>query len=386
VIARVVAAATLLVLTDAASAAHGQGPTVPPAGGAGPTPTSASSSSSSSSAVAPDGRAARRPELVEITVVGGDPEYENLRLRIGAHLALGTPLVWSRIDRFNPLAELLRGVPPVRAATLRCWVDLTDPRRATLYFAGEGGDRFFVRELALSGRLDEIDQQSLAQVLELSITALTENQEIGFTREQARALLSRAQPPPSPPAPSPGRWSLAPAVGYTVSWPGASLPIAQGPGLTLALSEARGHGARLGIWIAGQYRWPTTARQPEIGMRSQTAAARAGVEAGWWRLRARLGGGADWTHVTPLPGDGGAGATLTVTRPHWSTSWVATGALAFRLPLETWLASPRLGLFVVLVIDLAPSALQYQVQDAGGARIVFAPARARPGAGLELAF
>jgi hypothetical protein len=380
VIARVVAAATLVFTT--AAAARAEEPSPPGAGGGAAT---------GAAAAPPDAHASRRPELVEVTVVGGAPDYESLRLRIGAHVAMGVPLLWNRLDRFNPLAELLRGAPATRTSTLRCWVDLTDARRATLYFAGEGGERFFVRELAMSGRLDEIDQQSLAQVLELSITALLENQEIGFTRDEAREMFSRAQPRPpelavAPTAP-PRRWSLTPAAGYAVERTGASLPMAQGPGLAIALSAGREAGLRLGVWIAGQYQLPAAAHGPEIGVRLQTAAARAGVEAGWWRWRARLGGGVDWTQVTPLPGDAiGAATTLTVASSHWSTSWVASGALALRLPLEKALGSGRRALSLVLVVELVPSSTQYQLQDGSGVRVVFARERTRPGLGLELAF
>ena len=378
-IARVVAAATL-VFTTSAAPARAREPSPPNAEGA--------------AAPTPDGHASRRPELVEVTVVGGAPDYESLRLRIGAHVALGVPLLWNRIDRFNPLAELLRGAPAGRTAILRCWVDLTDARRATLYFAGEGGERFFVRELALSGRLDEIDQESLAQVLELSISALMENQEIGLTRDQARELFSRAQPPPrpepaaapAPPAAPPRRWSLTPAAGYAAERTGASLPIAQGPGLSMTLSAVRDPGLRLGLWIATQYQVAASAHRPEIGVRLQTAAARAGVEAGWWRWRARLGGGVDWTHVTPLPGDAGAATTLTVAGAHWSTSWVACAALAFRLPLEKALGPGRIALSLILLVELVPSPTQYQLQDTSGVRVLFARARTRPGLGLELAF
>jgi hypothetical protein len=380
VIARLVAVATLL-LTTAGSPAHGED---------APSPNATGTAPAGAPSPAPDDHAHRRPELVEITVVGRPPDYENLRLRVGARIAGGVPLVWNRIDRFNPLAELLRGVPAARAATLRCWVDLTDARRATLYFAGEGGDRFFVRELALSGRLDEIDQQSLAQVLELSISALMENRAIGFTRDEARELFSRTQPP-APAATAPAvparRWSVMPAVSYAVESVGASLPIAQGPGVAVAFSPADGVGLRLGLWVAAQYQLPATAHRPEIAVRLQTAAARAGVEARWWRLRARLGAGTDSTYVTPLAGTAGAANTLTVAGSHWSTSWVATGALSLRLPLEKALrAASRLALSAVIFVDLHPAGTQYQLQDSSGARVLFAAERGRPGLGLELAF
>src|SRR6185436_16886777 len=109
----------------------------------------------------------------------------------------GAPVRRRRADRFDP-EEMLRplaaaattgggpsAVPPgsgapatgsgssvaATAAAVRCWVDLSGARRALLYFSGRAGDRFLIRDVELSGRFDELDRQSLAQVLELSIAA-----------------------------------------------------------------------------------------------------------------------------------------------------------------------------------------------------------------------
>ena len=177
-------------------------------------------------------------DLVEITVVGPVPDYQRLIAPIGARTPSGVPLLWNRIDRFNPLAELLRAEPPPPASVaLRCWIDLSDLRRVTLYFASRGGERFLVRELALSGRLDEVDQQSLAQVVEISIAALLENQDTGLTRAEAREILARAQPATSPPAASVKArgWRPGVALSYGIAAVAASLPAGQGPGVTLSL-------------------------------------------------------------------------------------------------------------------------------------------------------
>ena len=246
--------------------------------------------------------------------MGSADAYAGLRARVGDRLPLGVPLLWNRIDRFNPLTELLRGPPPPNpTSTLRCWIDLADLNRATLYFADQRGERFLVRELPLSGRFDEVDQQSVAQVMELSVSALIENAEIGFSRAQAREILERAQQPPpvvvaaAPPAEAP-RWHLAAGLFYAFEDLGDALPLAQGPGMILTLGPiegatggdaAAGEGASrpapgVGAWLAGGYQIPIQARQPDVGLRLESLGARVGVDARWWRLQLRLGVGAEF--------------------------------------------------------------------------------------------
>src|SRR5207237_1361463 len=90
--------------------------------------------------------ARRRADLVEITVVGSVADYQRLIAPIGARTPSGVPLLWNRIDRFNPLAELLRAEsPPTASVALRCWIDLSDLRRVTLYLAGRRGERCLAR-------------------------------------------------------------------------------------------------------------------------------------------------------------------------------------------------------------------------------------------------
>ncbi len=393
-IARAIAAAALLATLAGAearaqSASPDGGAAVPSNEGIAPAATPPPAATT-----APDSRVTRRPEAVDITVVGSGDAFAGLRARVGDRLPLGVPLLWNRIDRFNPLTELLRGAPPPHpTSTLRCWIDLADLRHATLYFADQRGERFLVRELPLSGRFDEVDQQSVAQVMELSVSALIENAEIGFSRAQAREILTRAQPPvpvvaTAPPADS-TRWRLAAGIFYALEDLGASLSLAQGPGLILALGRLddapAGAPAEPGAggWLTTGYRIPIEARQTTVGVRLSALAARVGVEARWWRLHARLGAGVDFTHVTPLPGATSTGTTLAT--PHWSTSFVATGALAMRLPLERAFG-PLLAFSLALFLDMAPSTTEYGFSDATGNHVAFAPHRLRPGLALEVAY
>jgi hypothetical protein len=418
-----VAAATWRVLflawagaVGAAPAVGAESPAAPPAPPVAPDAARAATAAEREGFPSP----AHGPDVVEMTVVGRVADYQRLIAPIGARTPGGVPLLWNRIDRFNPLAELLRSEPAATQVALRCWIDLSDLKRATLYFASRGGERFLVRELALSGRLDEVDQQSLAQVLEISIAALLENQDNGLTRAEARAILARAQAaaPPVAPAPRAARtWFWGLSASYAIEAIAASAPVGQGPGVVLSLSTATAPaspsaeaapppanvpgdpttGARapraptgpyLGAWLSGHYRMPETARAPEISARFEALALRAGVAAGWGRLSVRAGGGRDWTHVTPQASAGGAAVMLTA--PHWSAGWLLGGAVAARLPVDRIAGLDRVALSLVLSLEALTAATDYEIQegasDGAGSRVAFALRRARPAAAVELGF
>jgi hypothetical protein len=197
-----------------------------------------------------DARAQPGPDAnrsIDLTVVGGADDLERVRVLLDRRLSSAGPTAWSRADRFDP-ADVLG--PPSDGA-VRCWIDLRDRRRARLYFAAGSGQRFLVRDVELSGNFDELDRAALAEVIELSIEALFENERAGLSRGEAEALLARrAAPPAAAPAPAPRRSPLkdAPApiglqhtrvelgVFYAAQAQAAGLPVAHGPGLSVALS------------------------------------------------------------------------------------------------------------------------------------------------------
>jgi hypothetical protein len=139
----------------------------------------------------------------------------------------------------------------------------------------------------------------------------------------------------------------------------------------------------VGAWLAGGYQIPIQARQPDVGLRLESLGTRVGVDGRWWRLQLRLGVGANFTHVMPQPGSGSP--TTVLASPHWSTSFVATAALVFRLPLERAFG-PLLALSIALFVDAAPSTTEYRFADATGNHVAFAPSRLRPGLALQLAY
>lgn len=343
--------------------------------------------------------AAPSAPTIELVVVGRPDAYERLRALLDRRLsALGTT-AWSRAEQVD--ARDVLAVSPRHA--LRCWIDLGDRRRVRLTFAARSGERFLARDFELSGDLDEIDRAALAEVIELSIGALLEDERAGLSRGETQALLARrasgpATPPPgpvppiAPGAPSPLADAPAPVwkgqrfelVGfYAARAMAAGLPIENGPGFSLGLSDEvtrRRYWRRLfnGGWISAQVLWPETVTDAAAGVRFQTIAARLGIELGLYRLRLRLGAGWDFVHLSPQM----TGAPLAPGAARWITPFVyETSVRAAVLHVRSC------HLWVNLFADIFPTAIDYGVVDAGGTfQPVFSPWRVRPGLALELVF
>jgi hypothetical protein len=338
---------------------------------------------------------------LDVTVVGRLVDFQWARALVGPRGPGGLPSRWTRADRFEPL-DILGGAGAGRPGTLRCWLDLSDPRRARVYFAAQASERFLIRDVELSGRFDELDREALAEVLELSLAALLENQRAGLTRDETEALLAKrsrpspssgkaAAPTPAPVAPVPSPRSATGArawpgsgaleVFYAAQARGRALPVAQGPGLLA--SWGRSAALREVLWLSGQVQLPATARRDQIGLETETVALRAGLGVTWPTGRrafsARLGAGADLDHLTPRPGTGDASAALTSAR--WSSSLVGTAALG---------ADARLGRRVSVgaraFVDVWPTQVHYDLQLDGVVTPIFSPWRVRPGLALDLTF
>ena len=327
---------------------------------------------------------------VDITVVGTPRDVEHVR-GLAVSRALGGRVRWLRVDTFDPASVLAGGVT-ADDSPVRVWVDMTEARRARLTFATRS-ERFLIRDVELSGRFDEVDRAALAEVLELSVDALMDNERAGLSRDEAQAILARrAQPaapplppaalPPPPPLVIPSRWSAG--VFYAAQAPTGGPDIAQGAGLLLALArdprgQQRGQGVLL--WMAGQWNTLDAASDRAgalISVQLDTIAARAGVEIGSDAgVGLRAGVGADFVHIAPQALFPDTSIALAPAR--WSTQLIAS--LAGRVNL-TVLGPVRLaGLFVV---DFTPTAVTYDVATNGGLLSVFSPGRLRPGIAIEL--
>jgi hypothetical protein len=352
--------------------------------------------------------------VVQSPAVGNQPRFDRLRFdRLRALLerrlaALGATS-WSRAERVDA-GDVLAASP---AHALRCWIDLREHGRARLTFAARSGERFLLRDLELSGDfelsgdLDEMDRAALAEVIELSIGALLEDARVGLSRSETETLLARraapepvaaAGPVPRPPpgaqsplvdAPAPVR--EAPQIGalrfeggvfYAAQAVSSGAPIDNGPGLSLALSREVApafHRPRLfsAGWISVQYRLPETVRGAQAAVGLDAVVARLGLELGLWRWRLRLGAGWDFVHVSPET----TNASLALAPAHWTTSVAVQAAVRAQVarvaPAHLW---------VSLLAELQPTAVDYDVAVGGTLVTVFSPWRVRPGIGLEATF
>jgi hypothetical protein len=338
-------------------------------------------------AVLPAAAAPGEAPAVDIVVVGSAADFARVR-----ELAQKTPDngrdTFTRADTFEP-AQILAPAP---AGRVRCWVDLRGAGRARLYFSAASSDRFLVRDVELSGGFDEVGRAALAEVLDLSIEALLENDRAGLSRAEAETLLAPPPaPPPPPPAPRPSPLASAPSLTrqathlewgafYAAQALSAEVAIAHGPGASVLLvRELEREETRrfLAGWLTAQYRLPERERAAQTGVRLDTLALRGGVELGRRRWAARLGVGADFVHVTPEA----PAPAVTPAPAHWSTSLVLTTALRFSTRVSNHVRASALAVF-----DLLPVPVDYVVIVDGIETPIFSPLRLRPGLALELAF
>jgi hypothetical protein len=394
--AAVGAAAALQLWFAGAPAPSSATPAVPaPAATSGGTPPSPAAGSVRAAAGA-----------IEIAVAGTEADLARVRALVRPRRSSGAILRWRRLDSFRA-PQILDAAPDhdPRAAATRCWIDLGNPRRAHLYFVGRSGARFLIRDVDLSGRFDELDLTSLAEVIDLSLAAVLENDRAGISRDEAERLLAPKPEAPAPaPAPPVAVLAAAPAAESSPPWSrgvragvfyaaetfAAALPLVSGPGVvvTAPVTGGVGGGWHLGAWASGQYQIPAEANGDLASVRLATIATRAGLSLLWplgarrssrFALEARAGGGIDKIHLTPQVGTRDGSAALTPAR--WSTSLALTAAAGAAVAFGD---TDRVRLGARIYADLLPIATHYDVAVDGQPTIVVAPDRIRPGVVLDL--
>ncbi|WP_437679117.1 hypothetical protein [Sorangium sp. So ce131] len=321
----------------------------------------------------------------------GDPgDLASIRAALGSHALSAFAVRFRTAPRFD--AKELFAARASSEAALSCWIDLSRPRLAELYFTDPVADRFLVRSLELSGRLDELDRESVAQVVELSLRSLREDAGVSLDREQARALLLRREAAPreapaAAPDPAPERRAaLELGVFYGVAAHSAGVGVTHGPGVRVALGGGWGR-QRLAIGARFQYQFERRYEEPRIGLALSTAALRA--DASWLyalgpramslELGARLGAGLDHVDVTPRPGTGSA--EFVPAEPSATSSFVLAAGAVAKLPLGRGARA-----FTELFIELDPVRVRYDLELSQGTETVLARYRLRPGVllGVEL--
>ncbi|WP_437969468.1 hypothetical protein WMF04_09275 [Sorangium sp. So ce260] len=347
-----------------------------------------------SGAPAPDAAVSGAP-VVEIVLTGAADNLGAIRTALGSEALSAFTVRFRNAPRFDPAA--LFATRASSGVALSCWIDVSDPRRAALYFTDPVADRFLVRSIELSGRFDELDRESVAQVVELSLRSLRVDARASLDREQARALILRQTAPPEAPAEpaEPAVPAAAPArrralelgAFYGVAAHSAEIGLTHGPGVRVALGGSWGR-HRLALDARLQYQFERRYEEPRIGLDLRTIALRADA---CWRyplatgvtpleVGARLGAGIDHVDAAPRPGSAGppafvpAGATS-------SNALVLVAGSGVKLPLGR-----DLGLFAELFVELDPARVRYDLSLEQGTETVLARYRLRPGVllGVEL--
>jgi hypothetical protein len=319
----------------------------------------------------------------------------------------GVTPAWVRVSRFDPL-DVVREHRPRQHRLVRCWVDMSSPSRSLLFFATGSGERFLIRDVAVSPGFDEMDQQALMEVLERSVTALLDDEQAGLDRAQAQALLEsrrrRETPAPVPDvtvrtstATPPHTFHVNVATFYagqtlSLARPGGNtVALVHGPGLSLSGSRD-GTRRRWAIWAAAQLQFPHREVANDVGVDFQTTATRAGLgleqtigdgaAEGRFRisyLMVRVGAGLDLVRLAPRAG-AVVDPSAVLTDARWSNSLVLTTAVGAGLQVGA-----RVHLTVSLFADVLPTMVHYDVRTEGQVTPVFSAARVRPGVALELA-
>lgn len=227
------------------------------------------------------------------------------------------PIRWLPIGRIDEAQVLSR--PGGRGdVSARAWIDCSRPDRVRIYFANWDTERFLVRDVPLPSGWNELARESLAQLIDSSITALATDEKAGMSQIEMASAIRTAPAPRVERAP----WSATWGAFYAVQVFAPEQPIEQGPGLTATFGAREGRW-RAGVWVSTQYRLPESTETSLIGVRLDTVALRAGAMLTHGltervALAVLLGAGGDLVHIAPLQGST-ARASLTAERFSWES-------------------------------------------------------------------
>ena len=327
-------------------------------------------------------------------MVGGEATLLRLEAALGA---VDRPIRWLSIDRLD-IDQILER-PPERsgptavavAAVARVWVDCSDPSRARLYFADWSTERFLLRDVATPDGLSALSLETIAQMIETSLSALSADRtagmnrvEMGHARSAARSKLRvarRASPPAS--ALSPSSRGVLRGAGFR-----AGLAHRAQPGSRRG-ATARARGAwRLGGWLTRSVSAARDDRRRARGRAGGHALAlRAGLEAAApvqaGERRFVLGrAGARWRRDPPR----GAAPCFRLGEPvleekkfYWDTMVQFAAGMEIRL-------DPHLALDVAILLDVDLVLRHYDVDLVGGTTRLATPWPLRPGVSAGLSW
>jgi hypothetical protein len=335
---------------------------------------------SARSASATAAKPAARP-VVELVVAA--PEREATELGQVATELLGRLSVEVRVRRVDAIdvEEVARPADSHPVYRARAFVDLKRPAHAVLWLVDSARDRVLIRDLESAPGREEITREELAHILEASTEGLLAGETIGVPRAEALPLLAPKKKSPPPAAPSPARHVQA-AVLYEAELFADTPRIMHGPEVAVLVPLPLG-GLDLGLWIAGQYRFPVIVDAAPVGARFEGGAVRALATLGQ-RLGAKarlswgLGGGADFVDLAPT---GTATDTVTVEQGRLLTFAILRAAVG--LELRAW---SNVSIWSRLAADFDFSGTSYVFERSTGEELVLRPWPVRPALAAGVAF
>lgn len=357
-------------------------------------------------------RSADTRETVEVIVVGAVPNGAELDETIEELLQAQGSSHWLRHQAELNESDLLESSDRTDSALIRIWITVPDPRRARLWFAAPGLNRYLWREIPLPRGFDAVAREQIAHVVQSSSEILSWHDE-GLTRDDARRAWQqqarrrleeageRASKGASPthsvrpsivfvrrdrfalaPKEAPDRLRFAARVGYGSAYSAPGLGALHGPALEVGADRMQ---ARFAVGLRLAYEWhfeQRFVRSPaKLDLNSQ---------AGWVLLVGRYAASRNWGWTSGV----GLGVELTGVAPKavGSSRFIASESyvdraywLRLRTGVVAGLVGP-LGWFLESVVDLSLSKTSFGIDTDEGYEELLSPWYVRPGVQLGLVF
>jgi hypothetical protein len=185
----------------------------------------------------------------------------------------------------------------------RVWIDMRDAGRVTLYLTGDRADRLLVRHVPLVARVDEVAREEIAHIVEATVDALLVGGRIGVVTDEVVLPSAKAEASSRTTEERRPGISLDLGVGYEAqAWSSRAAPL-HSAALFVAI-EGRWGQLRPGVWLSGEYRFPTTVNLDVVTARLDQGSVRAVATLEWapsrkWLLGGGVGGGVDLVHIAP---------------------------------------------------------------------------------------
>ncbi|MDP9001855.1 MAG: hypothetical protein M3O46_17280 [Myxococcota bacterium] len=310
------------------------------------------------------------PAAVDI-IVAGRPEAAS---QLENAVVLGDRLVrWAVVDRMT-VSDVVQRPSESGPGATRAWIDCSRSDRVRIYFANWNTERFMAREVPLPDGFNEVALETLGQVMETSLSALTADAKTGMSRAEM-ASVYESEPDAESALPPQSSWGTTFGAFYAVQVFASEHLIEHGPGLTAALGQREGTW-RPAAWLSAQYQFPETINAALIGVRLDTLGLRGGVQmmrglSPRVALGVRGGAGADMVHISPRQGSA-QHAALSPER----FSWESVAQLALLCSVRV---GPGVVLSTALLADADLASRHYDVIVDGSTVRALTPWNIRPG-------